>query len=94
MQSVSTRDCLEFPCPVIQRMEASRGNGSGQFDSLLKLIAALGSADEMIIEGAVNNSQERGVLKINSGSARTDLDYQTEIKFLAGEFRASAMCAA
>jgi len=79
MQSVSTRDCLEFPCPVIQRMEASRGNGSGQFDSLLKLIAALGSAEiEMIIEGAVSNSQERGVLKINSGSARTYLDYQTE----------------
>jgi len=51
-------------------------------DSLVKLIAALeGAGIEMIDEGAVSNSQGRGVrLKMNSGSAKADLDNQPEHK--------------
>ena len=55
--------------PTIQRMEASETMVRGNVDSLVKLIAAFDAAGiEMIDEGAVSNSQGRGVrLKINSG---------------------------
>ena len=54
----------------------------GNVDSLVKLIAAFDAAGiEMIEEGAVSNSQGRGVrLKMNSGSARAYLDNQAEHK--------------
>ena len=53
----------------------------GNVDSLVKLIAAFDAAGiEMIDEGAVSNSQGRGVrLKMNSAS-KTYLDNQTEPK--------------
>jgi transcriptional regulator with XRE-family HTH domain len=59
--------------PTIQRMEASEAMVRGNVDSLVKLITALDAAGiEMIDEGAVSNSQGRGVrLKIASGSAKT-----------------------
>ncbi len=59
--------------PTIQRMEASETMVRGNVDSLVKLIDAFNVAGiEMIDEGAVSNSQGRGVrLKIMSGSART-----------------------
>src|SRR5882724_2449183 len=68
--------------PTIQRMEASEAMVRGNVDSLVKLITALDAAGiEMIDEGAVSNSQGRGVwLKINSGSAKTYLDNQLENK--------------
>ena len=68
--------------PTIQRMEASEAMVRGNVDSLVKLITALDAAGiEMIDEGAVSNSQGRGVrLKFNSGSARTYLDHQIETK--------------
>ena len=48
--------------PTIQRMEASDGVIRGNVDSLMKLIAALGSAGiELIDEGAVSSSGGRGV---------------------------------
>ena len=48
--------------PTIQRMEASDGVIRGNVDSLMKLIAALGSAGiELIDEGAVSQSGGRGV---------------------------------
>ena len=54
-------------------------------DLLVKLMTALDAADiVMIIEGAVNSLQERGVLKFNSGSARTYLDYQIENRESSG----------
>ena len=54
--------------PTIQRMEASETMVRGNVDSLVKLIAAFDAAGiEMIDEGAVSNSQGRGVrLKISS----------------------------
>ena len=62
--------------PTIQRMEASETTVRGNVDSLVKLIAAFDAAGiEIIEEGAVSNSQGRGVrLKMNSGSARAYLD--------------------
>jgi transcriptional regulator with XRE-family HTH domain len=58
--------------PTIQRMEASEAMVRGNVDSLVKLIAALDAAGiELIDEGAVSNSQGRGVrLKSNAGSVR------------------------
>ena len=72
--------------PTIQRMEASETMVRGNVDSLVKLIAAFDAAGiEMIDEGAVSNSQGRGVrLKMNSGSAKTYLDHQTEHKASGG----------
>ena len=72
--------------PTIQRMEASETMVRGNVDSLVKLIAAFDAAGiEMIDEGAVSNSQGRGVrLKMNSGSAKTYLDNQTEHKASSG----------
>src|SRR3981081_974950 len=59
--------------PTIQRMEASETMVRGNVDSLVKLITALDAAGiEMIDEGAVSNSQGRGVrVKIKSSSADT-----------------------
>src|SRR4029079_4122043 len=66
--------------PTIQRMEASETIVPGKGDFVCKLIAAFDAAGiEMIDEGAVSNSQGRGVrLKMNSGSAKTYLDHQAE----------------
>ena len=66
--------------PTIQRMKASETMVRGNVDSLVKLIFAFDAAGiEMIDEGAVSNSQGRGVrLKMNSGSAKTYLDHQAE----------------
>jgi transcriptional regulator with XRE-family HTH domain len=48
--------------PTIQRMEASETMVRGNVDSLVKLIAALDAAGiEMIDEGAISQSQGRGV---------------------------------
>lgn len=57
---------------TIQRMESSESMVRGNVDSLVRLIAAIEAAGvEMIDNGAVSNSQGRGVrLKANSGSAR------------------------
>jgi transcriptional regulator with XRE-family HTH domain len=59
--------------PTIQRMEASETMIRGNVDSLVKLIDALDAAGiEMIDEGAVSNSQGRGVrLRINPAPANT-----------------------
>jgi transcriptional regulator with XRE-family HTH domain len=72
--------------PTIQRMEASEARVRGNVDSLVKLITALDAAGvEMIDEGAVSNSQGRGVrLKINSGSAKSYLNNQIESKASSG----------
>ncbi|MDE5445515.1 helix-turn-helix domain-containing protein [Bradyrhizobium sp. CSA207] len=68
--------------PTIQRMEASETMVRGNVDSLIKLIAAFDAAGiEMIDEGAVSNSQGRGVrLKLNWRPAEADLDRQPEHK--------------
>ena len=68
--------------PTIQRMEARETMVRGNIESLAKLIAAFDAAGiEMIDEGAISNSQGRGVrLKMNSGSARAALDNQPEHK--------------
>jgi transcriptional regulator with XRE-family HTH domain len=68
--------------PTIQRMEASETMVRGNVDSLVKLIAAFDAAGiEMIDEGAVSNSQGRGVrLKMKSGSVEADLDNQPQHK--------------
>jgi transcriptional regulator with XRE-family HTH domain len=68
--------------PTIQRMEASETLVRGNVDSLVKLIAAFDAAGiEMIDEGALSNSHGRGVrLKMNSRSAKADLDSQREHK--------------
>jgi transcriptional regulator with XRE-family HTH domain len=48
--------------PTIQRMEASDDVIRGTVDSLMKLIAALDAAGiELIAEGAISHSGERGV---------------------------------
>ena len=62
--------------PTIQRMEASEAMVRGNVDSLVKLITALDAAGiEMIDEGAVSNSQGRGVrLKVKSGSTENPVD--------------------
>ena len=72
--------------PTIQRMEASEAMVRGNVDSLVKLITALDAAGiEMIDEGAVSNSQGRGVrLKIDSGSAKTSLNNQIKSKASSG----------
>jgi transcriptional regulator with XRE-family HTH domain len=82
--------------PTIQRMEASEAIVRGNVDSLVKLIAAFEAAGiEMIDEGAVSNSQGRGVrLKINPakikpgkikpGLAKTPLDARPESKASSG----------
>jgi transcriptional regulator with XRE-family HTH domain len=68
--------------PTIQRMEASETMVRGNVDSLVKLIAAFEVAGiEMIDEGAVSNSQGRGIrLKANAGSARPALGARSENK--------------
>ena len=72
--------------PTIQRMEASETMLRGNVDSLVKLITAFDAAGiEMIDEGAVSNSQGRGVrLKVNSGSAKTLLGAQSGNKASGG----------
>ena len=72
--------------PTIQRMEASGTTVRGNVDSLVKLIAVFDAAGvEMIDEGAVSNSQGRGVrLKVNSGSAKTVLGAPSENKASSG----------
>jgi hypothetical protein len=66
--------------PTIQRMGVSETMVRGNIDSLVKLIAAFDAAGiEMIDEGAVSNSQGRGVrLKMGSGSAKTYSDNPAE----------------
>ena len=61
----------------------------GNVDSLVKLIAAFDAAGiEMIGEGAVSDSQGRGVrLKMSSGSAKTHSDDQAEHKASNGTRR-------
>src|SRR5260370_35769641 len=68
--------------PPIQRMEASETMVRGNVDSLVKLITAFDAAGiERIDEGAVSNSQGRGVrLKIKSAS----LDARSENKQSSG----------
>jgi transcriptional regulator with XRE-family HTH domain len=72
--------------PTIQRMEASEAMVRGNVDSLVKLITALDAAGiEMIDEGAVSNSQGRGVrLKIKSRAAKISLNNQIESKASSG----------
>ena len=72
--------------PTIQRMEASEAMVRGNVDSLVKLITALDAAGiEMIDEGAVSNSQGRGVrLKIKSGSTKTPVDARSGNKASGG----------
>ena len=72
--------------PTIQRMEASESMVRGNVDSLVKLITALeGAGIELIDEGAVSSVGGRGVrLKIDFGSARTDLNHQIETKASSG----------
>lgn len=72
--------------PTIQRMEASEAMVRGNVDSLVKLIAALDAAGiELIDEGTVSSADGRGVrLKIDSGSAKIDLNNQTENKASGG----------
>jgi hypothetical protein len=67
-------------------MEASETMVRGNVDSLVKLITAFEAAGiEMIDEGAVSNSQGRGVrLKVNSGSANTLLGARSENKASSG----------
>jgi len=68
--------------PTIQRMEASETMIRGNVDSLVKLIEALDAAGiEMIDEGAVSNSQGRGVrLKMNSAAPKTHSGNQAQSK--------------
>jgi len=72
--------------PTIQRMEASETMVRGNVDSLVKLITAFEAAGiEMIDEGAVSNSQGRGVrLKIKSGSTKTPVDARSGNKASGG----------
>ena len=81
-----TAELANLSVPTIQRMEASEAMVRGNVDSLVKLITALDAAGiEMIDEGAVSNSQGRGVrLKINSGAAKTSLNNQMERKTSSG----------
>jgi transcriptional regulator with XRE-family HTH domain len=66
--------------PTIQRMEASETMVRGNVDSLVKLIAAFEAAGiEMIDEGAVSQSQGRGVrLRIKPISAKADADARSK----------------
>ena len=72
--------------PTIQRMEASETMVRGNVDSLVKLIAAFeGAGIEMIDEGAVSNSQGRGVrLKIKPGSTKNPVDARSGNKASGG----------
>ena len=72
--------------PTIQRMEASEAMVRGNVDSLVKLITALDAAGiEMIDEGAVSNSQGRGVrLKIKPGSTKNPVDARSGNKASGG----------
>lgn len=72
--------------PTIQRMEASEAVVRGNVDSLVKLITALDAAGiELIDEGAVSGAGGRGVrLKVNSRSAKTELDNQIASKASVG----------
>src|SRR6478752_8326807 len=64
---------------TIQRMEASEKMVRGNVDSLVKLITAFDAAGiEMIDEGAISNSQGRGVRLKVTGSARTFLDTRSK----------------
>src|SRR5207302_1200392 len=66
--------------PTIQRMEASETMVRGNVDSLVKLIAAFDAAGiEMIDEGAVSNSQGRGV-RLKLDSAKAHLGARSESK--------------
>jgi hypothetical protein len=67
-------------------MEASETMVRGNVDSLVKLIAAFEAAGiEMIDEGAVSNSQGRGVrLKINAGSTKNPADARSGNKAWGG----------
>lgn len=58
----------------------------GNVDSLVKLITALDAAGiELIDEGAVSSAEGRGVrLKVNSGSAKIDLNNRIETKASSG----------
>lgn len=58
----------------------------GNVDSLVKLITALDAAGiELIDEGAVSSAEGRGVrLKVNSGSAKIDLNNRIENKASSG----------
>jgi transcriptional regulator with XRE-family HTH domain len=75
-------DLSGLSVPTIQRMEASEAMVRGNVDSLVKLIAALETAGiELIDEGAVSNSQGRGVrLKSNAGSVRPVPNARSENK--------------
>jgi transcriptional regulator with XRE-family HTH domain len=68
--------------PTIQRMEASQAMVRGNVDSLVKLIAALDAAGiEMIDEGAISQSQGRGVrLRAGSSSIERTLVGRSEYK--------------
>lgn len=68
--------------PTIQRMEASETLVRDNVDSLVKLIAAFHDAGiEMIDEGAVSNSQGRGVrLKLNRAAAKAGLGSRAQPK--------------
>ena len=71
--------------PTIQRMEASETMVRGNVDSLVKLITAIDAAGiEMIDEGAVSNSQGRGVRLKVTGSAKTLLDPRSENRASSG----------
>jgi transcriptional regulator with XRE-family HTH domain len=72
--------------PTVQRMEASKTMVRGNVDSLVKLIAALNKAGiELIDEGAVSQSQGRGVrLKIDTDSAKTARASRSPGKALVG----------
>jgi transcriptional regulator with XRE-family HTH domain len=66
--------------PTIQRMEVSETTVRGNVDSLVKLIAAFDAAGfEMIDEGAVSNSQGRGVrLKTSPAAPKTGSGNQAQ----------------
>src|SRR6202030_2360739 len=71
--------------PTIQRMEASETMVRGNVDSLVKLITAFDAAGiEMIDEGAVSNSQGRGVRLKVTGSAKTLLDVRSKNRASSG----------
>jgi transcriptional regulator with XRE-family HTH domain len=71
--------------PTIQRMEASEKMVRGNVDSLVKLITAFDAAGiEMIDEGAVSNSQGRGVRLKVTGSAKTLLDARSRNRASSG----------
>jgi transcriptional regulator with XRE-family HTH domain len=71
--------------PTVHRMEASEKMVRGNVDSLVKLITAFDAAGiEMIDEGAVSNSQGRGVRLKVTGSAKTLLDVRSKNRASSG----------